>query len=184
MKPSTLPLALVLCLSAACQRRTEAPAPRRTDVPATTPDVPATTPAAPPAAPATATAPDDVPDAAPPPPPSRFGLSLGSRPLPPGEHDMPRQQLSLTLRLPTGTLETRDLGVIPGVCSAAATPDGALGAYRCWWAGAGTEFVVRRSGPELVATRIEVDEQSPRGAGREVARFVAPAGDIVTLNMP
>jgi hypothetical protein len=178
MKPHAFPLTLLLGLCSACSRREAAPrgrAPAATPTPATaTADAPAT----PAHSPVDAAAPGD-----PPANPSRFGLTMTAQPMPPGPHGTPRQRLALVLRLPSGVQQTRDLGEVAGTCTAPPPPPGLLGLYHCETAGTGSEFVIRRNGPEIVVTRLGVESGTATAQSREVARMTAPAGDIVTFQV-
>ncbi len=161
MKPRALPIALLLCLSGACVHR------------GTAPRQPPTAPAVAPAP--VASAPADTA--------MRFGLTMTSQPLPPGPHGTPRQRLALVLRLPSGTAQTQDLGEVTGTCTALPPPPEVLGLYHCEAAGTGSEFVIRRNGPEIVVTRLGVELGTATAQSREVARMTAPAGDVVTFQV-
>jgi hypothetical protein len=76
----------------------------------------------------------------------------------------------VTEQLPAATSDTREIGVFNGSCSVldAAEERGASLQVRCWWAGAGDELILVRTGNRLVVRRAETDEQAPRSRFREI----------------
>lgn len=68
-----------------------------------------------------------------------------------------------------------DVGTFSGACTPANDGLGAVVAARCWWAGAGTDVLVRRDGDRLVVTVIELDEEAGPGPPRVAVERALPA---------
>jgi hypothetical protein len=112
------------------------------------------------------------PTAAPPPRPYAVALRLEEA----GEDEQgtPHTRVSLVRISPDGVRTVETLRTEVGACYHQPR-SGALLAARCWWAGFGAEYEVRRRGDAVVALRAEVEEIGP-GEPAEVARLEVPAG--------
>ena len=83
--------------------------------------------------------------------------------------DVPETRIALAvIREADGRTETHRADLASGVCSSASPPPGVLAAVRCWWAGAGANYALVRSGDTLVVRRARVEEESPEDAPAEV----------------
>jgi hypothetical protein len=86
----------------------------------------------------------------------------------------PHTAVALVRIAPDGGRTVTALGEETGACYHRDAPN-ALIAGRCWWAGAGARYVVRREGDAVVALRADVDEMTGEGELAEVGRLEIPA---------
>ncbi|MGE0789978.1 MAG: hypothetical protein AB7S26_30165 [Sandaracinaceae bacterium] len=75
----------------------------------------------------------------------------------------PRTRVSLVRIAPDGNRTVVEGGEEPGPCYLVVEPD-ALTAARCWWAGAGSRYAVRRHGDALALERATEDADGAPGA--------------------
>lgn len=116
-----------------------------------------------------------APDSAREPPRVRYAVALRLEEAGETEDGTPHTEVSLVRIAPDGARTIETLGTEPGACYHHAQP-GALIAARCWWAGFGAEYEVRRTGDGVVALRAEVDEEAGRGELTELTRLDIPDG--------
>lgn len=106
-------------------------------------------------------------------PPPRYGVALRFEDAEESEDGTPRTRVSLVRITPEGERTVSELATEPGACFHQPVR-GALIAARCWWAGEGARYEVRRAGDEIVALRAEVHEETVAGEPIEVARLEVP----------
>lgn len=90
------------------------------------------------------------------------------------EDETPQTRVALVRIAPDGERTLEELHVEPGACWAEAGQGGVLLTARCWWAGAGARYEVRREGGEVVARRQDVDEMTENGGWADVGRLEVP----------
>lgn len=106
-------------------------------------------------------------------PPPRYGVALRFEDAAEDEHGTPHTRVSLVRIAPDGERTVSELATEVGACFHQSAP-GALIAARCWWAGEGAAYQVRRAGDAIVALRAEVHEETGAGEPAEVARLEIP----------
>lgn len=89
------------------------------------------------------------------------------------EHETPYTAVSLVRIAPDGRRTVVALRREMGACFHE-DASGTLAAARCWWAGAGARYVVRREDDAVAAARAEVDEMTGEGPLEEVGRVEVP----------
>ena len=89
------------------------------------------------------------------------------------ENETPRTRVTLVGIAPDGQREVAALRVEQGACWNEASP-GSLTSVRCWWAGAGARYEVRRVGDAVVASRADIDEETGEGGLEEAGRIEVP----------
>jgi hypothetical protein len=107
-------------------------------------------------------------------PPRPYAVALRLEEAEEDAEGTPHTRVSLVRITPEGVRTVETLATEVGACYHQPRP-GALMAARCWWAGVGSDYEVRRSGDAIVATRTEVDEETGAGAPSEVARLEVPS---------
>jgi hypothetical protein len=115
--------------------------------------------------------------------PHRYVIGLRLEEAPEDEAGTPHTRVSLVRISPEGVRTLESLGTEAGACYLEPRV-GVLLAARCWWAGQGALYEVRRVGDEVVASRTEVDEMTGSGAPSEVARLAVPSGVQVRVLGP
>lgn len=106
-------------------------------------------------------------------PPPRYGIALRFEGADAADGGAPRTRVSLVRIPPEGERTVRELAVEVGACFHEPAGE-ALIAARCWWAGEGARYEVRREGEVVVALRADVDAEGSAGELAEVARLEVP----------
>ncbi|MEQ8455454.1 MAG: hypothetical protein RLO52_31415 [Sandaracinaceae bacterium] len=106
-------------------------------------------------------------------PPSSYAIALRFADAGTDENETPHTRVLLVRIAPDGERVARDLGTETGACYHQ-DPADALIQARCWWAGAGARYEVRREGDAVIALRADVDEMTEDAALEETARVEVP----------
>lgn len=107
-------------------------------------------------------------------PPPRYAIALRLDDAEEREDGTPQTRVSLVRIRPDGERTVEALRTEPGACYHVDPGAGALIQVRCWWAGQGAMYAVRRSHDAVVALRADVDEEAGAGELEEVARVDVP----------
>ena len=102
-------------------------------------------------------------------PPPSYAVALRFADAGADENETPQTRVMLVRIAPDGERVARDLGTEVGACYHQDAGD-ALILARCWWAGAGARYEVRREGDAVIARRAGVDEMEGDQALVEAAR--------------
>jgi len=105
-----------------------------------------------------------------------FAVALRLAEAGPDAEDTPHTRVSLVRIAPDGARHMEALRVETGACWHVGSGEDVLIAVRCWWAGAGAQYAVHRTGDAIVAHRRDVDEATDQaGAWEEIGRIEIPA---------
>lgn len=99
------------------------------------------------------------------------------------DDETPHTAVSLVRIAPDGQRRVVSLREETGACFADSAT-GAMLAGRCWWAGFGARYEVRREADAVVAYRADQDEEVPDSAFVEVGRFELDANADVEVLTP
>ena len=107
-------------------------------------------------------------------PPPTYAIALRLADAGTDENETPRTPVSLVRIAPDDERTVAALRQEIGACYHVEST-GALMTARCWWAGHGGTYVVRREGDSVVALRTDVHEEGAPATPEEVGRVEVPA---------
>ena len=117
-------------------------------------------------------------------PPPTYAIALRLEDAGAREDDTPRTRVMLVAIAPGGDRTVNELRVELGACWHDASRD-ALITARCWWAGAGAAYAVRREGGAVVARRRSADEvSSDEAPWEEAGRVEVPEDAVLQILLP
>lgn len=99
------------------------------------------------------------------------------------ENETPHTAVSLVRIAPGGERTVESLRDEIGACYNIEA-SGALVAARCWWAGEGARYVVRREGDAVIALRAQAHEETDEGPLEEIGRVEVPADAELQVLLP
>ncbi|MEZ4335492.1 MAG: hypothetical protein R3B82_02595 [Sandaracinaceae bacterium] len=106
--------------------------------------------------------------------PVTYAIALRLEEAGPTDDETPQTRVALVRIAPDGERTLEELRVEQGACWAEAGQDPVLVTARCWWAGAGARYEVRREGDVVIARRQDLDD----GRGRSLSQLGGSAGSI------
>ena len=116
----------------------------------------------------------DVDEAEAPPEPERWAIALRLQDGGTDDSETPHTQVSLVRISPDGERSVIELHDEVGACYPQPARGGALIATRCWWAGQGALWSVRREGDAVVAYRAVEPEEGAPPEPSEAGRLEVP----------
>lgn len=108
-------------------------------------------------------------------PPPTYAIALRLEDAGTDAQDTPHTAVSLVRIAPDGARTVADLREEIGACYHVEGGPDVLMTARCWWAGEGGRYVVRREGDAVIALRADVQEETGEAELTEVGRVDVPA---------
>lgn len=115
-------------------------------------------------------------------PPPTFAIALRLQDAGTDENETPRTRVMLVKIAPDGERTVAELHVETGACWHDA--GSALITARCWWAGSGAAYEVRREGEAVIARRRATEEDSEAGPWEESGRVEVPEDAVLQILAP
>lgn len=116
-------------------------------------------------------------------PPPTYAIALRLEDAGTREDDTPRTRVMLVAIAPGGDRTVNEVRVELGACWHDGSND-ALITARCWWAGAGAVYAIRREGGAVVAHRRSADEASGERPWEEAGRVEIPEDAALQILLP
>ena len=116
--------------------------------------------------------------------PVTYAIALRLEEAGPTDDETPQTRVALVRIAPDGERTLEELRVEQGACWAEAGQDPVLVTARCWWAGAGARYEVRREGDVVIARRQDLDEMAEDGAWTEAGRLDVPVSARLQVLAP